>query len=246
MSHIIEVEGLTKFYSNQRGIQDISFNVNQGDIYGFFGPNGSGKTTLMKILTGLMRADRGKVTLFGYDVSTHYEQAIAKVGSLIETADAYEYMSGYKNLVQLARFYPDLPKNRIEEVLDLVGLLAYRNEKVRQYSLGMKQRLGMASAILSNPQLVILDEPTNGLDIEGMVDVRETILKLSREQGITFFISSHLIREMELMCNRLGILYQGKLVNEAVVSNILDTPGGSLEQYFLSQIEQEKRENAHV
>jgi ABC-2 type transport system ATP-binding protein len=244
--HIIEVDGLTKHYSNNRGIQDISFKVDQGDIYGFFGPNGSGKTTLMKILTGLMRADRGKVTLFGYDVNTHYEQAIAKVGSLIETADAYEYMSGYKNLAQVARFYPDLPKNRIEEVLDLVGLLSYRNEKVRQYSLGMKQRLGMASAILSNPKLVILDEPTNGLDIEGMVDVRETILKLSREQGITFFISSHLIREMELMCNRLGILYHGKLIKEAVVSDILNTPGGSLEQYFLNQIEEEKREIVYV
>ncbi|MDB5052978.1 MAG: ATP-binding cassette protein [Bacilli bacterium] len=241
MEHVIEVSGLTKRYSNNRGIENVSFNVAQGEIYGFFGPNGSGKTTVMKILAGLCKADKGKASLFGFDVATQFEQAMAKVGTLIETADAYEYMSGYQNLALAARFYPSLPRTRINEVLQLVGLAPFAKEKVGHYSLGMKQRLGLASAILSGPELVILDEPTNGLDIEGMIDVRETIVQLSKEQGITFFVSSHLIREMELMCSRIGILYGGKFIKEASVSEILQRPNASLESFFMEQIGLERR-----
>jgi ABC-2 type transport system ATP-binding protein len=241
MEHVIEVSGLTKRYANNRGIENVSFNVAQGEIYGFFGPNGSGKTTVMKILAGLCKADKGKASLFGFDVATQFEHAMAKVGTLIETADAYEYMSGYQNLALAARFYPSLPRTRINEVLQLVGLAPFAKEKVGHYSLGMKQRLGLASAILSGPELVILDEPTNGLDIEGMIDVRETIVQLSKEQGITFFVSSHLIREMELMCSRIGILYDGKFIKEASVSEILQGPNASLEGFFMEQIGLERR-----
>jgi ABC-2 type transport system ATP-binding protein len=241
MGNIIEVSGLTKKYSNNRGIENVSFNVAKGEIYGFFGPNGAGKTTVMKILTGLSKADKGKACLFGYDVAQQFEQAMAKVGSLIETADAYPYMSGYQNLVLASRFYPGLPRKRIDEVLELVGLAPYGKEKVANYSLGMKQRLGLASALLSSPELVILDEPTNGLDIEGMVDVRETIMRLTKEQGITFFISSHLIREMELLCSHIGILYNGKLINEANMNELRQGPYESLEQYFLEQVSEERK-----
>jgi ABC-2 type transport system ATP-binding protein len=240
MEYVIEVSELTKKYSNNRGIENMSFNVAKGEIYGFFGPNGSGKTTVMKILTGLCRADKGNVLLFGFDISSQFEQAMAKVGSLIETADAYTYMTGYQNLVLAERFYPSLPRKRIDEVLELVGLAAYAKEKVSNYSLGMKMRLGLASALLSSPELVILDEPTNGLDIEGMVDVRETIVRLAKEQGITFFISSHLIREMELMCSRIGIVYQGRFIKEASKGELEQSPHESLEQYFLAQISQER------
>jgi ABC-2 type transport system ATP-binding protein len=246
MEYVIEVSGLTKKYNNNRGIENMSFNVAKGEIYGFFGPNGSGKTTLMKILTGLSRADKGKASLLGYDIASQFEQAMSKVGSLIETADAYTYMSGYHNLVLAARFYPNLPRKRIDEVLELVGLTPYAKEKVANYSLGMKQRLGLASALLSSPELVILDEPTNGLDIEGMVDVRETIKRLAKEQGITFFISSHLIREMELMCSRIGIVYQGRFIKEASMSELEQSPYESLEQYFLAQISQERESVPHV
>jgi ABC-2 type transport system ATP-binding protein len=165
---------------------------------------------------------------------------------LIETADAYTYMSGYQNLVLASRFYPNLPRKRIDEVLELVGLAAFAKEKVANYSLGMKQRLGLASALLSSPELVILDEPTNGLDIEGMVDVRETIARLAKEQGITFFISSHLIREMELMCSRIGIVHQGKFINEASISEVLQGSYESLETYYLDQISQERMSVQYV
>ncbi|QGQ95491.1 ATP-binding cassette domain-containing protein [Paenibacillus psychroresistens] len=246
MEYVIEVSGLTKKYSNNRGIENMSFNVAKGEIYGFFGPNGSGKTTLMKILTGLCKADKGQALLFGYDISSQFELAMAQVGCLIETADAYTYMSGYQNLVLAARFYPSLPRKRVDEVLELVGLAPFAKEKVGHYSLGMKQRLGLASALLSSPQLVILDEPTNGMDIEGMVDVRETIIQLAREQGITFFISSHLIREMELMCSRIGIVNQGKFLKEASRSDLLESPHESLEQYFLAQIAEERERVSYV
>lgn len=243
---IVEIDGLTKLFRNKRGIHEVSLNVQKGDVYGFFGPNGAGKTTVMKIMAGLSRADKGKVRLFGHEVATHYEQAMSKVGVLIETAEAYSYMSGRKNLELAARMYRDLPSNRVDEVLELVGLSSYRHEKVAHYSLGMKQRLGLAAAILSKPELLILDEPTNGLDIEGMVQVREIILQLAREEQITFFVSSHLIQEMELMCNRIGILYEGKLIREGLKSELLDGRFATLEELFLHEVKEERRTKVHA
>jgi ABC-2 type transport system ATP-binding protein len=246
MEKIVEIEGLTKVFSNARGIHDVTMTVERGDIYGFFGPNGAGKTTVMKIMTGLSRANKGKVRLFGYDVATHFEQAMAKVGVLIETAEAYTYMSGRRNLELAARFYPEVNNRRLDEVLEIVGLSAFQHEKVSQYSLGMKQRLGLASAILSKPELLILDEPTNGLDIEGMVQIREIILKLAKEEQITFLISSHLIHEMELMCNRIGIIYGGKLIREGVPSELLEGRFASLEELFLHEISEERKVAQHA
>lgn len=246
METIVEIEGLTKTFRNKRGVWDISLNVNRGDIYGFFGPNGAGKTTVMKIMAGLSRADKGKVRLFGHEVSANYEQAMAKVGVLIETAEAYDYMSGRRNLELVARLYPGLPRGRVDEVLELVGLTDYQREKVGQYSLGMKQRLGLASAVLSKPELLILDEPTNGLDIEGMVQIREIITLLAREEQTTFFISSHLIHEMELMCNRIGILYGGKLIREGLQSELLEGRFTTLEELFLHEVKEERKAVAHA
>ncbi|MEK8127545.1 ATP-binding cassette domain-containing protein [Paenibacillus filicis] len=245
MKSVVEIRQLTKKFSNQRGIEDVNITVEQGDIYGFFGPNGAGKTTVMKIMTGLSRADRGEVRLFGHSVKTHYEEAMAKVGVLIETAEAYTYMSARRNLELAARFYPGIGRQRIDEVLDIVGLAPYQNEKVAGYSLGMKQRLGLAAAMLSKPELLILDEPTNGLDIEGMVQIREIIVRLAREERITFLISSHLIHEMELMCNRIGILHQGRLVREGLVAELREE-GGTLEQAYLREIEDVRRLAAHA
>lgn len=246
METIVEIEGLTKTFRNQRGIHDISLTVRKGDIYGFFGPNGAGKTTVMKTMAGLSRANKGKVRLFGHDVTTHYEQAMAKVGVLIETAEAYEYMSGRKNLELAARMYPELTGKRVDEVLELVGLSGYQREKVGHYSLGMKQRLGLAAAILSRPELLILDEPTNGLDIEGMVQIREVILLLAREERTTFFLSSHLIHDMELMCNRIGILYGGKLIREGLKSELLDGRFPTLEELFIHEVKEERRAVNHA
>ncbi|MEW9702162.1 ABC transporter ATP-binding protein [Paenibacillus sp. SI8] len=245
MEPIVEITRLTKIFKNLRGIHDVHMTVQQGDIYGFFGPNGAGKTTVMKIMAGLSRAQHGEVKLFGKNVSTHYEQAMAKVGVLIETAEAFTYMSGRRNLELAARFYPGIGKGRVDEVLDIVGLTPFQHEKVAGYSLGMKQRLGLAAAMLSKPELLILDEPTNGLDIEGMVHIREIILRLAREERITFLISSHLIHEMELMCNRMGIIHQGRLVREGLLSELMQG-SESLEQAYLREIEGVRRLAAHA
>ncbi|MFB9277504.1 ABC transporter ATP-binding protein [Cohnella cellulosilytica] len=246
MDKIVEVEAVTKLYRNRRGIRDVTLNVRQGDVYGLFGPNGAGKTTLMKTMVGLSRADKGTIKLFGHDVTTHYEQAMARVGVLIETAEAYEYMSGRKNLELAARMYPELPAKRVDEVLELVGLTAVQHERAGKYSLGMKQRLGLAAAMISKPELLILDEPTNGLDIEGTVQIRELVKRLAREERTTFLISSHLIREMELMCNRIGIVHDGRMIREGVCRELLEGRFASLEELYMHEVEQDRRAMAHA
>ncbi|MFC5649488.1 ABC transporter ATP-binding protein [Paenibacillus solisilvae] len=245
MSSLLEVKEITKRYKNGRGVQDVSFDVAKGDIYGFIGPNGAGKTTLLKIITGLIRPDHGSIRLFGHNITDRFEQAMERVGCIIETADAYDYMSSYDNLKLSARFYPDLPKNRIDQVLEQVGLAPYKKERVGGYSLGMKQRLALASALLSNPQLVILDEPTNGLDIEGMVDVRHTIQQLAHEQGITFLISSHMIHDLSMIVNRIGIMNHGSIIRVGNVDELL-TGGLTLEQYVISQLQTSKEADAYA
>lgn len=189
----------------------------------------------MKIITGLTGADAGEVKIFGYDTTVHFEQAMSKVGCLIETADDYDYLTAYQNLSLAARFYPGLGAARIDEVLELVGLRQYKNEKAGTYSLVMKQRLGLAAAILSGPEFIILDEPVNGLDIEGMVDIRNTISRLAREKQSTFFISSHLIHEIELICNRVGIIVNGNLVQTGAVDDLKNNRFSSLEEYYITR-----------
>jgi ABC-2 type transport system ATP-binding protein len=247
VDRIVEIEGLSKRFKNQRGIFNVNMTVHRGDIYGYFGPNGAGKTTVMKIMAGLSRADKGTAKMFGYNAATHFEQAMAKVGVLIETAEAYNYMSARKNLEMAARLYPDVDRKRVDEVLELVGLSSFHNEKVGQYSLGMKQRLGIAAAILSKPELLILDDPTNGLDIEGMGQSREIILQLAKEESITFLISSHLIHEMELMCNRIGIIYNGRLIREGLQAELLEEGRfATLEELFIHEIKAERKTAVHA
>lgn len=239
MEKVLEVKGLTKLYRNGRGIKDITFDVYRGEVFGFLGPNGAGKTTTMKIITGLCKADKGGVSMFGHDVEKAFEKAMSKVGCVIETVEAYEYLSASRNLEMQARYYEGLGKNRISEVLELVGLEKYKREKVSCFSLGMKQRLGLAAAILSKPELVILDEPANGLDIEGTVDIRNIIKRLAQEEKITFFISSHMIHEMEITCDRIGIIDGGRLIRTGVVKELL-SDYNSLEDYFISQVKEDR------
>jgi len=236
MEKVLEIQGLTKIYNNGRGITDINLDIYRGDVFGFLGPNGSGKTTAMKVMTGLMKADRGSVRIFGHDIGTEYEKAMKKVGCIIESAESVPYLTAYVNLKQHSRYYSGIDDARIDEVLNISGLLKYKNEKTKNFSMGMKQRLGIAAAILARPELMILDEPLNGLDIEGMVDMRNMIKKLAEESKTTFFISSHLIHDMELMCNRIGVLYNGKIVNVDYAENILKNYP-SLENYFISEVD---------
>lgn len=235
------MKDITKKYKNNRGIENISFDVFKGDIYGLLGPNGAGKTTIMKVITGLIKADKGTVNIFGNDHVTSFQGAMANVGCIIETAEAYEYMSAYDNLRLASRYFRGVDSDRIKEVLKLFGLYDYRDERVSQYSLGMKQRLGLALALLSNPKFVILDEPTNGLDIEGVVEIRNIIKTLAKEYEVTFLISSHLIHEIELTCNRIGIVYDGKLAKEGEVSEILNR-NISLEDFFINQVKRNRGE----
>ncbi|WP_028611391.1 ABC transporter ATP-binding protein [Paenibacillus harenae] len=245
MEGILEVQDVSKRFNNGRGIHNVGFGLSKGDVFGLFGPNGAGKTTLLKIITGLTRPDRGTVRLFGQPAPQRFEQVMARVGCVIESADVYDYLSAYENLKLASRFYPDLPRSRIDQVLEEVGLTPYKREKAGGFSLGMKQRLALAAALLPNPQLMILDEPTNGLDIEGMVDIRQTISRLAGEQGIAFLISSHMIGDMEKLVNRFGILRQGALIRQDRLQGLL-SDGLTLEQYYLEQIQTIKEANAYV
>lgn len=243
---ILEITGLTKRFKNGRGIADVSFSLQRGDIYGLFGSNGAGKTTVMKAIAGLLKPDKGTMRLFGYDPFLRFEDAVRRVGMLIETPEAYSFMTAHRNLRQAARYYPELPESRIDEVLELVGLDRYKKDKVAEFSLGMKQRLGLASALLSRPELLILDEPTNGLDIEGMVEMRELMRRLAVSENITILLSSHLLSEMELLCSRAGILYQGRLVKEGAAGRLFGGSAPTLEQAFMDTINEQRRLPAHA
>lgn len=240
MEKVIEINNLTKIFKNGRGIKDINLEIYEGDIFGFLGPNGAGKTTAMKIMTGLSKPDSGDVNIFGHSVLSDYEKAMEKVGCIIETAESYPYLTAIENLRQFARYYNNIDDKRLEEVLELVGLLKYKNEKPRKFSLGMKQRLGIAAAILSKPEVIIFDEPLNGLDVEGLVQMRNIIKNLAETEKTTFFISSHLIHDVELTCNKIGILYNGRILNVETTENILDNYA-SLENYFISEVERNGR-----
>lgn len=243
MGNILEVKNVTKLFKNGRGIKDISFNIEKGEIFGFLGPNGAGKTTLMKTVTGLSSIKSGSIKLFGFDISKQYEKAVEKVGSVIETPDSYEHMSAYDNLKLISRFYKDVDKTRIDETLELVGLSPVKKEKAGNFSLGMKERLALAAALLSRPEFIILDEPTNGLDIEGVVQIRNIIKTLHEKENITFFISSHAIHEIELVCTRIGIINNGEMLDVVSVNDIKKY--GTLEDYFLENINKSRREIAN-
>lgn len=238
---LLQVDNVSKKFNNGRGVQNISFEVSKSEIFGFIGPNGAGKTTVLKIIIGLMRPDQGSIRISGHNIAEQFEQAMQRVGCMIETADAYEYMSAYDNLKLSARFYPNLPKTRIDEALERVGLTRYKKERVSGFSLGMKQRLALASSLLSNPELVILDEPANGLDIEGMVDLRNTIVRLSKEQGISFLISSHLIHDLSVIVNRVGIMNHGNLIRIGALDELVQGEM-SLEKYVITQIQASNKE----
>ncbi|MBR5329372.1 MAG: ABC transporter ATP-binding protein [Firmicutes bacterium] len=239
MKKVLDINGLTKRYKNGRGVGDISFSVGEGEVIGLLGPNGSGKTTVMKSIIGFCRYDAGSIRVFGHDPSENKEAALAHVGCLIESPALYENLTAKRQLNMMARLYPDLPPTAVENALKSVGLERYANEKVRRFSLGMKQRLGIAMAFLSKPELVILDEPTNGLDIESSVELRKRIIKMAKQDKCSFLVSSHQADEIEKMCDRVVIIYEGALVDDVTVEEALRL-SPSLEDYFLMRVRSEK------
>lgn len=236
MEKVLEVKELTKLYKNGRGVENINFDVYKGEVFGFLGPNGAGKTTVMKAITGLSSIQNGNIKILGHDLKQEFETAMKKVGSIIETVNVYEYMSAYNNLRLVSRFHRGTTKADIDEVLEMVGLAKYKKEKASKFSLGMKQRLGLAIALLSKPELIILDEPTNGLDIEGTVQMRNLIMDLANKNNITFFVSSHLVHEIELMCSRIAIIHEGQLINEGITIENIRAKFNSLEDFYMNEI----------
>lgn len=238
MDTVLALDHFSKIYPNGRGARNITFSVERGQVVGLLGPNGSGKTTIMKSLTGLAQPTEGTVTLFGVTVSDR-ERALAKVGALIEQPALYENLTALDHLYMAARYYPDVDRARIEKVLQIVGLTPYGRERCGKFSLGMKQRMGLALALLSEPELMILDEPTNGLDIEATVEVREIILRLAKEKGVTFLVASHLASEIEKMCDKVLVLYEGEMLSFETKEEALRLHP-SLEDYFLAKVRDKK------
>lgn len=230
----LRVEKMTKLYSNGRGVRDISLTLERGDIMGLLGPNGSGKTTIMKVIVGLCHAQSGETEIFGSSIERDYEAASKHIGALIESPALYGNLSAEKNLMLAAKIR-GVGKAEIAEVLERVRLTGYARDKASRFSLGMKQRLGLALALLGDPDLLILDEPTNGLDIEGTVEVREMVHRMAREKGCTFLISSHLAAEIERTCNKVAVVHEGELLGATTIEEAL-RGHPTLEDYFLSTV----------
>ena len=230
MSSIIKVTNLSKQFKDTRAVDDLSFTVNEGDVYGFLGQNGAGKSTTIRMLLSLVAPSGGEINIFDKKLSTHRSEILQQVGAVIEKPDLYKYLSAYDNLSIFARMSNmKVTRQILMHQLQMVGLAERATSKVRTFSQGMKQRLGIAVALVHNPALIILDEPTNGLDPQGIADMRNLILKLSNELGKTVLISSHLLGEIELIANRMIIIHKGKKMVEGKVADLLD-PAHSLIQ----------------
>jgi ABC-type multidrug transport system ATPase subunit len=230
MSSIIRVNNLSKKFNNTSAVDDLSFTVNEGDVYGFLGQNGAGKSTTIRMLLSLIAPSGGEINIFNQQLRTHRSDILRRVGAVIEKPDLYKYLSAYDNLSIFARMSGiKVTRDLLMKQLQMVGLADRATSKVRTFSQGMKQRLGIAVALVHDPALIILDEPTNGLDPQGIADMRNLILKLSREMGKTVLISSHLLSEIEVIANRMIIIHKGKKMVEGVVADLLD-PAHSLIQ----------------
>lgn len=220
--HAIEVTGLTKHFGAFRAVHNLSFTVEGGRVYGFLGQNGAGKSTTMRMLTTLIRPDAGSIRFFGKPLPGHRAELLGRIGAIVEKPDFYPYLSAFENLRIAARLSGVKDKRRLGEVLELTGIADRAGSKVRTYSQGMKQRLGLACALVHNPDLLLLDEPTNGLDPQGIADIRRLLLRLSREEGKTVFVSSHLLSEVEVMADSMLIIDKGEKVIEGRVRDLLN------------------------
>jgi len=217
---VLSAESLTKRFGRREAVADVSFEVRAGEVFGFLGPNGAGKTTTIRMLVGLARPDRGRVRIRGFDVARQFTRAMAHVGAIVEAPDLYRYLTGRENLLHFARMLPAGAASRIEDLARMVALAERLDEKVSTYSLGMRQRLGIAQALLGNPGVLILDEPANGLDPAGIVAMRETLRHLAAE-GKTVFVSSHLLAEVQQLADVIGIIAAGRLVREGSIGDLL-------------------------
>lgn len=211
MEYIVQTENLSKSFAKEQAVSNINLKIRKGEIYGFLGPNGAGKTTTIRMLLGLMKPSSGTIKIFQKDLKKERMNILAKVGSLVENPSYYPHLTAYENLEALRKIL-GVPKSRIDEVLEIVRLKDVADKKVKGFSLGMKQRLGIAASLLHNPELLILDEPTNGLDPSGIIEIRNLIKRLPSEYGMTIIISSHLLSEIDQMATQVGIVTKGKMI----------------------------------
>ena len=215
-------QNLTKVIGDRRIVDDVSFEIFSGEVFGFLGPNGAGKTTTIRMLVGLIRPTEGRVVICGHDIRHQFEEAMRCIGCIVETPDLYRFMTGRENLAHFARMLGTDDKD-IERVAALVNLSHRLDQRVGTYSLGMRQRLGIAQALLGRPRLLILDEPANGLDPAGIREIRELLRHLAREEAMSVFVSSHLLSEIELTCDRVAIIHKGKILREGTVRNLISS-----------------------
>jgi len=226
----MELMNVKKRIGKREIIKGLSFTINKGEVFGFIGPNGAGKTTTIRMMVGLMQLTDGDVRILGNSIKSNFKEAVREVGAIVENPEMYPFMTGWQNLMHYARMIPGVTTERVEEVIKLVGLEKPIKEKAGRYSLGMRQRLGIAQALLHNPSVLILDEPTNGLDPAGIREIRKYIRSLAAEENVAVIISSHLLSEIELMCDRIGVIKNGELV---AIQSVRDTTDN---QQHLNQV----------
>lgn len=232
---VLKISNLTKRLGGRLILDNINLVVYPGEIFGFLGPNGSGKTTTIKLILGLLKIESGEIYIEDYNIVSDFENAVAQVGGIIENPEMYKYLSGRDNLRQYARMMNGgISEERINEVIELVGLKTRIDDKISKYSLGMRQRLGLAQALLHKPRLLILDEPTNGLDPAGIKELRDILKKVTHEEGAAVFVSSHLLSELELMCDRVGVIDRGRVIGIRSMAEMQDTVGDGREQIELT------------
>src|SRR6266550_4074063 len=222
MEPVLVARNLIKVIGKRTIVDNVSFTINAGEVFGFLGPNGAGKTTTIRMLVGLIRPTRGSVEICGFDVRRNFEQAMRNIGCIVENPDLYRFMTGRENLEHFARML-SVPASDIERVAGLVALSHRLEQRVGTYSLGMRQRLGIAQAMLGSPRLLILDEPANGLDPAGIRDIRELLRDLASDRQMAVFVSSHLLAEVELMCDRVAIIHKGQMLREGSVAELISS-----------------------
>lgn len=230
---VLSIKGLNKTLGKKHILHDIDMECMSGEVFGFLGPNGAGKTTTIKIVVGLLQMDNGEISVCGHDIVKDFEKAMSNVGGIVENPEMYKYLTGRENLMQYARMRGVKDKSRIDEVVSLVKLSNRIDEKVSKYSLGMRQRLGVAQSLLHKPKLLILDEPTNGLDPQGIKELRDILKQIAHQEGVCVVVSSHLMSEMELMCDRVGIIASGKMIGVYTMEELISQSNGSLAEYVI-------------
>jgi ABC-2 type transport system ATP-binding protein len=231
MEAVLKINNLNKWFGRKKIIDNLSLEVYAGEVFGFLGPNGAGKTTTIKMIMGFLDTDGGEIFLNGINLKKDFEKAMANIGGIVENPEMYKDISGLTNLKMYARLQSNVSKERIDQVVHIVGMENRIREKVKKYSLGMKQRVGLAQAILHKPKILILDEPTNGLDPVGIKELRDILKNLAHNENVAVFVSSHLLSEMELMCDRVGIINNGKLIGVKTIEEMQTQASGGKTVY---------------